>query len=58
MELDANIEDIEFPDDEQRIQPKKEVVGQETIFYEEDYLSLYSASFDKDLKKLVFELVH
>jgi hypothetical protein len=30
MELDANIEDIEFPDDEQRIQPEKEVVVQET----------------------------
>jgi hypothetical protein len=39
MELDANIEDIEFLDDEQRIQHNKEVVGemvtQGLVFYEE-----------------------
>jgi hypothetical protein len=39
MELDVNIEDIEFPDEEQRIQESKEIAvektTQEPIFYEE-----------------------
>jgi hypothetical protein len=62
MELDANIEDIEFPDDEQRVQQSREVavelVTQEPVFYEEESLTLHSALFDKDLKKLVFERVN
>jgi hypothetical protein len=59
MELDENIEDIEFPYDEQTIQENREVVGelvtQEHFFYEEESLTLHSALLDKDLKKLVFE---
>jgi hypothetical protein len=58
MELDANIEDIEFPDDKQRVQPGGELVIQEPIFYEEESLTLHSALFDKYLKKLVFERVN
>ena len=59
MDLEENIEDIEFPYDEHMIQENREVVGelvtQEHFFYEEESLTLHSALFDKDLNKLVFE---
>jgi hypothetical protein len=62
MELDVNIEDIEFPDEEQRIQESKEIAVelamQEPIFYEEESLTLHNALFDKDSKKLVLERVN
>jgi hypothetical protein len=62
MELDENIEDIEFPDDEHRAQQSREVVEElatpEPAFYEEDSLTLHSALFDKVLNNLVFELVN
>jgi hypothetical protein len=62
MDLDVNIEDIEFLDEEQRIQESKEVAAelatQEPIFFEEESLTLHSALFDKDSKKLVFERVN
>jgi len=58
MEFDAKIEDKEFPNDEQRDQPNGEFETREPTFYEEEYLTLHSALFDKDLKKLVFERVN
>lgn len=58
MELDANIGEIEFSYDEQRIQPSDELVIQEPKYYEEEYLTLHNALFDKYLKKLVFEFLN
>jgi hypothetical protein len=47
MDLDANIEDIEFPDEEQRVQESREVatelVTQEPILFEEESMTLHSA---------------
>jgi hypothetical protein len=62
MELDVNIEDIECPDEEQRIQERREVATsldtQEPIIFEEESLTLHSAMFDKYSKKLIIENVH
>jgi hypothetical protein len=62
MDLDVNIEDIEFPDEEQRIQESREVVAelatQEPIIFEEESLTLHSALFNKVSKKLVIEKIH
>jgi hypothetical protein len=62
MDLDANIEDIEFPDEEQRIQESREfateLVTQQPILFEEESITLHNALFDKDSKKLVFEKIH
>jgi hypothetical protein len=62
MDLDVNIEDIEFLDEEKRVQESREVAAeletQEPIFFEEESLTLHSALFDKSTKKLVFEKVH
>jgi hypothetical protein len=62
MELDTNFEDIEFLDDEQRIQESLEIATeletQEPVFYEEESLTLHNALFDKDSKKLIFERVN
>jgi hypothetical protein len=58
----VNIEDIECPDEEQRIQERREVATsldtQEPIIFEEESLTLHSAMFDKGEKKLVIEKIH
>ena len=58
MELGVNIEDIEFPDEEQRMQKSREVATklatQETIMFEEESMTLDSATFDKNSSKLVY----
>lgn len=55
MELDTNIEDIEFANDEQKIQESQvivtKLVTQQPLFYEEDSLTLHSASFKKYSKR-------
>jgi hypothetical protein len=57
MDLDVNIEDIEFSDEEHRIQESGEVASklltQDPILFEEESLTLHSTLFDKSLKKLV-----
>jgi hypothetical protein len=62
MDLDANIEDIEFPDEEKRLQESREVAAeletQEPVFFEEESLTVHNALFDKDSKKLIFERIH
>jgi hypothetical protein len=62
MDLDANIEDIEFPDEEQRVQERRQVATelatQEAIIFEEEPITLHNDLFDKDSKKLVFEKTH
>jgi len=61
MDLDVNIEDIEFPDEEQRVQESKELAIEFTmkklVFFEEESLTLHSAMFEKSTKKLVLEKV-
>jgi hypothetical protein len=62
MDLDANIEDIEFPVEEQRLREGREVVAklvtQEPIIFEEESMTFHNALFDKGLKKLVFEKIN
>jgi hypothetical protein len=58
MDLDVDIENIEFPEEERRTLPEKELIVQETTFDEEESLTLHNASFDKELKRLVFESVN
>jgi hypothetical protein len=62
MDLDANIEDIEFPDEEKRLQESWEVAAeletQEPIFFEEESLTVHNALFDRSTKKLIFERIH
>jgi hypothetical protein len=61
MDLDVNIEDIEFLDEEQRIQECIEVALEldtyEPIVFEEESLTMHSAMFDKSSRKLVIERV-
>jgi hypothetical protein len=57
MDLDVNIEDIEFLDEEQRIQECIEVALEldthEPIGFKEESLTMHSAMFDKSSRKLV-----
>jgi hypothetical protein len=59
MDMDVNIGDIEFPDEEKRVQESREVaeelVTQEPILFEEESMTFHSALFDKVSKKLIFE---
>jgi len=59
MDLDANIEDIEFPDDKQRVQEIMavvvEMIIQEPNLFKEESMTQHSAMFDKFSNKLVFE---
>jgi len=61
MDLDVNIEDVEFLDEEKRIQECIEVALEldthETIVFEEESLTMHSAMFDKSSRKLVIERV-
>ena len=62
MDLDMNIEDIEFPDEEQKIQGrrefKKKLETQEPILFEEESMTLHCSLFDRCSKKLVIEKIH
>jgi hypothetical protein len=58
MDLDVDIENIEFPEDERRAFIEKELIVQENIFDEEESLILHNASFDKEIKKLLFQHVN
>jgi hypothetical protein len=62
MDLDANIGDIEFPDEEQKIKERKQVATelarQESIQFEEESLTLHSALLDKNSKKMIIEKIH
>jgi hypothetical protein len=62
MDLDVNIEAIEFLDEEKRLQETREVATElatrEQVFFEEEYLTVHNALYDKDSKKLIFEKIH
>jgi hypothetical protein len=59
MDLDADIKNIEFTkEEEQRTLREKELIVQETTFDGEESLTLHNTSFDKELKKMVFESVN
>jgi len=62
MDLDVNIEDIEFINEEQQIWESREIIGelakQETILFLEESLTLHNALFEKSSKKLVIEKIH
>jgi hypothetical protein len=59
MELNINIEDIEFTYEEHMIQESRAIETkldtQAPTVFEEEYLTLHSATFDKNLRKLVIE---
>jgi hypothetical protein len=62
MELDVNIEEIEFAGEEQRLQERRtiarELATQEPIIFEEESLTLHRATFNKNSRKLVIEKVN
>jgi hypothetical protein len=62
MELDVNVEEIEFAGEEQRLQERRtiarELVTQEPIIFEEESLTLHRATFNKNSRKLVIENVN
>jgi len=62
MDLDVDIENIEFPDDEKILQERREVAveleTQEHAFSEEESFTVHNALFDKSIKKLIFERLH
>jgi hypothetical protein len=59
MDLEVDIENIHFPDEEQRLQETQqiavEIATQEEDFSEEESFTIQNALFDKDSRKLVFE---
>jgi len=58
MDLDVDIENIEFQEVEWRTLLEKEIIVQETTFDEEEWLTVHNSSFDKELKNLVLESVN
>jgi hypothetical protein len=62
MDLNANMEDIEFSDKEKRLQESREVavelVTQQLVLFEEEYITLHNSLFDKNSMKLFFERIH
>jgi hypothetical protein len=62
MELDVNVEEIEFADEEQMIQESRmisrELSTQEPIIFEEESLTLHHATFNKSSRKLVIEKIN
>jgi hypothetical protein len=62
MELDVNIEEIEFAGEEQRLEESKtiakELATQEPIIFEEESLTLHHATFNKNSRKLVIEKIN
>jgi hypothetical protein len=59
MDLEVDIENIHFPDEEQRLQETQqiavEIAAQEEDFSEEESFTIQNALFDKNSRKLVFE---
>jgi hypothetical protein len=59
MDLEVDIENIHFPDEEQRLQESQQVAvelaTQEEDFSEEESFSIQNALFDKNSRKLIFE---
>jgi hypothetical protein len=59
MDLEVDIENIQFPDDEERVQENIQSVAELAIqdeeFSEEESFSIHNALFDKDSRKLIFE---
>ena len=62
MDLDINVEDIEFLDDEQRLQESMEVVAgiatQEQTFSEDESFTVQNYLFDRSSKNLILEKIH
>jgi len=62
MDLYVNIEDIEFPDEEQTVQDRREattkLATQEPMVFEEESLNFHSSLFEKGSNKLVIEKGH
>jgi hypothetical protein len=62
MDLDVDIENIQFPNHEHRIKERREFAveleAQEKAFSEEEYFTLENAMFSKSTKKLIFERLH
>jgi hypothetical protein len=62
MDLQVHIENIHFPDEEQRLQESQqttnEIDAQEEDFSEEESFTIQNALFDKDSQNLVFEGVN
>jgi hypothetical protein len=59
MKLEVEIENIQFPDEEKRLQETQQIVveiaGQEDDFSEEESFTIENTLFDKNSRKLVFE---
>jgi hypothetical protein len=59
MDLEVDIENIQFSDYEERVQenmqPMVELAIQDEGFSEQDLFSVRNALFDKDSRKLIFE---
>jgi hypothetical protein len=62
MDLDINIEDIEFSDDEHILQERREVAAeiatQEQTFLEDESFIVQNALFDRSSKNLILEKIH
>jgi hypothetical protein len=58
MDLDVDIENIWFPDDEEHTQENVQSVAlvvQDEVFSDEETFSVHNVLFDKSSKKLTFE---
>jgi hypothetical protein len=58
MVLDVDIENIQFPDEEGRVQENTQLAAELAIHNEvlsDETFSLHNALFDKSSKKLIFE---
>jgi hypothetical protein len=59
MDLEVDIENIQFPEEEQRLQETQqftlEVATLEEHFLEDESYTIYNAIFDRNSRKLVFE---
>jgi hypothetical protein len=59
MDLDVDIKNIWFPDEEERVQENTQFVVelaiQNEVFSDEETFSVHNALFDKSSKKLIFE---
>jgi len=59
MDMDINIEYIEFPDDEKRLQESREVEtgieNQEQTFSEYASFTVHNALFDRSSKKIILK---
>jgi hypothetical protein len=62
MDLDFDIENVEFPDDEKRVQESTEVSveleNKEQTFLEDESFTIQNDLFDKITKNLIFERLH